>query len=43
MLPNMTLNGKDIDIDELMLQLEAKNVVEAKRAVRENHQFKDLL
>jgi hypothetical protein len=33
MLPNMTLNGKHIDIDELMLRLEAKNVVEAKRVV----------
>ncbi len=33
MLHNMILNGKNVDIYELMLQLEAENVVENKRCV----------
>jgi uncharacterized protein (DUF1919 family) len=30
---NMILNGKDVDIDELMLQLEVKNVGEMRHGV----------
>jgi hypothetical protein len=33
MLHNMILNGKNIEIDELMLQLEAKNAVENRHHV----------
>ncbi len=32
-LHNMILNDKDVDIDELMLQLEVKNVEEMKHGV----------
>ncbi len=32
-LHNMTLSGKDVDIDEVMFQLEVKNVEEMKHGV----------
>jgi hypothetical protein len=39
MLHNLILNGKDIDIDELMFQLEAKDILKIDRKVVRRKDF----